>query len=1185
LGSPNLPNRMCARLAVDPLNFNVVYAAFAGFNSDNLYRTTDGGSTWTNLSSGLPAATIYSIVIAPFNSTLLYVGTEVGVFGSANGGVSWSPANEGPASVSVRELFWAQNYLFAATHGRGMYRIALGLLPVITSQPANEFVSVGDSVSFCVTTTATVPVTYAWQLNGAPIVGATNPCYSVSNVQSADSGDQFQCLVSSSYGTVTSSTATLTVASAPLIVQQPQSQSYLDVGTSVTFNVGALGQSPLYYQWFFGGTSLSGATSSSLTLNNVQVSNAGSYQVVISNSVGSASSDVATLSVVGLPSSGTYSGGQLGFIARSAQVDYPGADEASVLNSIAAMEAALGPITTNASDNGLPSAGQFNDPLTGLYCANTCNLSNADANGCFLVPGYINMDLDGPTDQNGDFTSSDGVSGWPKKPFPGIPGNSLFTPVKSEFAVSYTAYVYLPAGVTQFGVNSDDGFLLTLSSTRNPNDIFTRRFAGQYDGGRGSFDSIVNFNAPAAGGYALRLDYEQGGGGGTCELFTVTNGVKVLVNDTNTAGCLLAYPAPEIYANAYAVKAVPSPGQSQVPLGTPITIVLQDGIPNAVNLSSILLRVNGQAVAPTITQAPSFLPNGKRIGNITTIYYPSTGVSGALSSVELSYADTGTNLTDRTWPFTYETSLPTNSIVASPNQGSTNSGFVVYPWHTSASNPNDVQVWTEEQILGLHGSNLALLTNWPNSQNQSVSNAVAGPQGLFFPYTNFMNWDIAGPTDGFGDFVAPGYPKQEFPGIVTSNYPNESGSPATDGNNVSMLVEAWLKFPSAGTWQMGVNSDDGFSVKSGQAPGDVFGQTVGQFQGGRGASDTICSFFVPQPGLYPFRLLYEQGGGGGLCEWFTMSPTGQRVLINDASQGTNAIYSYMSALNCPIYVAAVTPVIGAQSLGVTPVISASIVDGTQTHLAFVAMWLNGSPASISVNRNNSATTAIVEEPSGSVLLVPGATNQAAIVYGDDSDPPKVFTNTWNFLADPIVATQSGPAYYQSPGSLTVSCSVRCAIGRAFTALSWQPTPPAGWTVASVAGTGNPKISGSQITFTGPWTNPLNFSYTVNVPSGQTTTQNILGRAIGQVTGITGTINVPAALAPYVVNHGTVLSLGLQTNSPVLKIQGDIGRTYRIQASSNLVSWSDLFSFSQNTQVLQTNVPANQPATFYRSISP
>ncbi len=131
LGTPNLPNRVCTRLTIDPSNYNKVYATFGGFNADNVYRTTDGGTTWANIATGLPSAPVRSLVIAPFNSNFLYVGTDVGVFASANGGTSWSPGNEGAANVAVDELIWMNSYLVAATHGRGLFKILVSPLPVI----------------------------------------------------------------------------------------------------------------------------------------------------------------------------------------------------------------------------------------------------------------------------------------------------------------------------------------------------------------------------------------------------------------------------------------------------------------------------------------------------------------------------------------------------------------------------------------------------------------------------------------------------------------------------------------------------------------------------------------------------------------------------------------------------------------------------------------------------------------------------------------------------------------------------------------------------------------------------------------------------------------------------------------------------------------------------------------------
>ena len=82
----------------------------------------------------------------------------------------------------------------------------------------------------------------------------------------------------------------------PVIVSQPQSQT-VTAGEDVTFTVGVSGSSPLSYQWRKGGTAISGATGSSLTLNDVQMSDAGSYSVVASNPHGGVTSDAAILAV------------------------------------------------------------------------------------------------------------------------------------------------------------------------------------------------------------------------------------------------------------------------------------------------------------------------------------------------------------------------------------------------------------------------------------------------------------------------------------------------------------------------------------------------------------------------------------------------------------------------------------------------------------------------------------------------------------------------------------------------------------------------------------------------------------------------------------------------------------------------------------------------------------------------
>jgi len=83
----------------------------------------------------------------------------------------------------------------------------------------------------------------------------------------------------------------------PTIVSQPQSQT-VNAGSDVTFNVGATGSPPLSYRWRKNGVIIPGATSSNLTLLNVQSTNAGLYSVIVSNSAGSVLSQSAQLTVV-----------------------------------------------------------------------------------------------------------------------------------------------------------------------------------------------------------------------------------------------------------------------------------------------------------------------------------------------------------------------------------------------------------------------------------------------------------------------------------------------------------------------------------------------------------------------------------------------------------------------------------------------------------------------------------------------------------------------------------------------------------------------------------------------------------------------------------------------------------------------------------------------------------------------
>ena len=142
-----LPARMVLRFLIDKDDHNRVYVAFGGYASGNLWRTTNGGGNWDDIHGALPSVPVRSVLRHPSNATWLYAGTEVGVFTSENGGGTWATTNDGPANVSVDELFWYDSSrLVAVTHGRGMFMTTVTSSgPTVPGAPTGVNASSGNA--------------------------------------------------------------------------------------------------------------------------------------------------------------------------------------------------------------------------------------------------------------------------------------------------------------------------------------------------------------------------------------------------------------------------------------------------------------------------------------------------------------------------------------------------------------------------------------------------------------------------------------------------------------------------------------------------------------------------------------------------------------------------------------------------------------------------------------------------------------------------------------------------------------------------------------------------------------------------------------------------------------------------------------------------------------------------------
>jgi photosystem II stability/assembly factor-like uncharacterized protein len=90
-----------------------------------VFKTVNGGSNWSRIDPTLPDMPVHSVVIHPTRAGTLYIGTDLGVFVTVDGGRSWMRENTGFANVIVEHLQITTGRLFAFTHGRSAFSVVL----------------------------------------------------------------------------------------------------------------------------------------------------------------------------------------------------------------------------------------------------------------------------------------------------------------------------------------------------------------------------------------------------------------------------------------------------------------------------------------------------------------------------------------------------------------------------------------------------------------------------------------------------------------------------------------------------------------------------------------------------------------------------------------------------------------------------------------------------------------------------------------------------------------------------------------------------------------------------------------------------------------------------------------------------------------------------------------------------
>lgn len=215
--------------------------------------------------------------------------------------------------------------------------------PSITRGPIARDVLLGQTLTLDVAASGTAPLFYQWFKASEPIVGATGDVFTIPNAQTSDSG-RYSVEVRNNYGAITAGGDNVNVvvpAPRPIITQHPIDQAVSPGGTVTLRAIGFAGGPPIQFQWFKNGQPVSGAsqipvlqtTQSTLTLTNVQASDAGTYYAVASTPGAAPTATAAATVTVGAPSAPTITvppasavstaGGKATFVVHASGIPTP----------------------------------------------------------------------------------------------------------------------------------------------------------------------------------------------------------------------------------------------------------------------------------------------------------------------------------------------------------------------------------------------------------------------------------------------------------------------------------------------------------------------------------------------------------------------------------------------------------------------------------------------------------------------------------------------------------------------------------------------------------------------------------------------------------------------------------------------------------------------------------------------
>ncbi len=213
------------------------------------------------------------------------------------GARTWSYATNLLTTAGLTNTAAGHLLVFNAANGTGVANWS-ATPPQMLTQPVSQTNAVGSAATFSAFALGQQPLAFQWYFNSNPLEGATASSLTRDPVQLADGGSYF-VVVTNIHGATTSSVVSLTVVdnTPPFITANPTNVTVVR-GQPVTLEAAADGSPPLSFQWRSDGAPMSGATTNPLHIPSAAYSDAGNWDLVVTNSFGAATSQVAVVTVL-----------------------------------------------------------------------------------------------------------------------------------------------------------------------------------------------------------------------------------------------------------------------------------------------------------------------------------------------------------------------------------------------------------------------------------------------------------------------------------------------------------------------------------------------------------------------------------------------------------------------------------------------------------------------------------------------------------------------------------------------------------------------------------------------------------------------------------------------------------------------------------------------------------------------